>query len=121
MNDQALLGDIDRAMATTVQSVKKLESLLGALSGIGGYVEAVADEVNCMAMNVALEALKTEKSGDTLCAVAEEAALLEAHALSVLFEVSQRVQDLVRSLDWPASVPVNFSKDTPMSQIRSHG
>jgi hypothetical protein len=87
--------------------------LLNALSAIGTHVESVADQVNCMAMNVALEALDSEKSGTTLSAVAEEARLLESHALKVLVEVSQRVQNLTGTLDWPVSVSV--------SQIRRHG
>jgi hypothetical protein len=113
MDEQELQEGIDRAMATTVQSVKMLGALLNALSAIGTHVESVADQVNCMAMNVALEALDSEKSGTTLSAVAEEARLLESHALKVLVEVSQRVQNLTGTLDWPVSVSV--------SQIRRHG
>ena len=101
MNEPELLDGIARAMATTVQSVKRLELLLAEISRIGNHVENVADQVNCMAMNVALEALKAEKSGATIAAVAEEATLLEAHALKMLIEVSQRVQGLAHVLGWP--------------------
>jgi hypothetical protein len=113
MDEQELQESIDRAMATTVQSVEQLGSLLNALSAIGTHVEGVADQVNCMAMNVALEVLKAEKSGTTLTAVGEEAMLLEALALKVLVEVLQRVQNLTGALGWPVSALV--------SVIRRHG
>lgn len=113
MDEQALQEGIDRAMATTVISLERLGALLNALSDIGTHVEGVADHVNCMAMNVALEALKTERSGTTLTAVAEQAELLETHALKVLVEVSQRVQNLTGALGWAES--------TLMSRIRGYG
>jgi len=98
MNEAELLDGISRAMTTTVQTVDKLESLLKALSQIGSHVEGVADQVNCMAMNVAL---KAEQSGATLSRVAEEADLLEIHVLTALLDVSQRVEGLIRALHWP--------------------
>ena len=101
MNEAELLDGISRAMTTTVQTVDKLESLLKALAQIGSHVEGVADQVNCMAMNVALEALKAEQSGATLSRVAEEADLLEIHVLTALLDVSQRVEGLIRALHWP--------------------
>lgn len=106
MNEPELLEGISRATATTVQSVEKLEKLLQELSKIGSHIESVANRVNCMAMNVALEALRTEQSGATLVAVAEEAGRLEAHALTMLVEVTQRVEGLLHAID----LPVGFGK-----------
>lgn len=101
MNEPEMLEDITRAMATTAQSVGRLESLLEEISRIGSHIEGVADQVNCMAMNVALEALKSEKTGATLANVAVEAARLEDHALTILVEVSQRVEGLIQALESP--------------------
>lgn len=104
MNEPELLEGISRAMATTVQSVGKLEKLLQELSRIGSHIEGVANRVNCMAMNVALEALRTEQSGATLLGVAEEAGRLEAHALTMLVEVTQRVEGLRHTIDFPVGI-----------------
>ena len=102
MNEPELLDGIDRAMATTALSARKLEALLHELSGVCRHVASAAEEVNCKAMNVALEALRVERSGLTLLTVAEEAEYLEAHALKVLIDVSQRIQRLNMILEGQA-------------------
>lgn len=92
MSERELVEGIHLAMATTVQSVKKLENLLGEISKISTYVEGAADQVNGLAIKLTVSIAHREKLGLGLDAVAEESDAMEAYALKVLVEVSRQVE-----------------------------